>query len=432
MAGQLQSGIYYGPKQQVGNSYCAIFFRINANTSALEAVTVIAELWETLKDLERGIVKYSPKTRNLQSGNLTTLLGFTPRIFSLEGVLRNQPSVMNESNFNEPQSKGGGPIFEGSRIQYGPKVIDNHVPDDHMVIQFIADNEFFTLRALNELWRDLNQLYKLTAPRRTLQITAYYTGFKRHDGRSWLGFHDGISNIKSAERVSAIAISNAKLKGHDLWTINGTFMAFARMIIDLQSWDEIDIAKQEIIIGRDKQTGCPIIGIDTNGKPIKDKKCPVFGTNDILDPGNERFRDHPPYGYQNLPAGISDKLLERSHIGVTRKLFRTRQVMFPERIYRQSFEFVEPWNPSSGLKLGMNFVSFQWSPKNFFSSLTYPSTFAPPATKIENQIPTLEDFTYVEAGGIFFIPPLEKGELFPGSSILVDNGMKRKPQSPFR
>ena len=40
-----------------------------------------------------------------------------------------------------------------------------------------------------------------------LVLTKFYTGFQRDDGRSWLGFHDELSNMRDAEeRKDAISI----------------------------------------------------------------------------------------------------------------------------------------------------------------------------------------------------------------------------------
>jgi len=43
-----------------------------------------------------------------------------------------------------------------------------------------------------------------------VEIAAGFTGFNREDGRSWIDFHDGVSNLRSgAERFGVISIKNA-------------------------------------------------------------------------------------------------------------------------------------------------------------------------------------------------------------------------------
>ena len=42
-------------------------------------------------------------------------------------------------------------------------------------------------------------------------------------------------------------------------------MAFIRFVMDLERWENLNLSEQELIIGRKKITGCPIIGFDKNG-----------------------------------------------------------------------------------------------------------------------------------------------------------------------
>ena len=84
------------------------------------------------------------------------------------------------------------------------------------------------------------------------------------------------------------------------------------------------------------------------------------GTHEITDPGNEYFRDHPQYGLQYLPIGVSDKILQNSHIATTRATNKIPgQPFSPSRIFRQGFQFIESSNTGPGFKMGLNFVSFQ-------------------------------------------------------------------------
>ena len=48
---------------------------------------------------------------------------------------------------------------------------------------------------------------------------------------------------------------------------------------------------QELIIGRKKLTGCPIIGVSQSGDPIGDIGCPKVGTTEVIEKGNEVFRE---------------------------------------------------------------------------------------------------------------------------------------------
>ena len=151
--------------------------------------------------------------------------------------------------------------------------------------------DFFSTRALVQTSRELRDInYKFG--KQILLISKWYTGLQSEDKRNWMGFHDGVSNIKSNERFRAVVIDNDKhLRPNDKWLIGGTYLAFLRITVDLDSWDALNLYDQEIIIGRNKVTGCPIIGVDPNGKPIKDQRCPVRGTFEIIEKGNEYFWD---------------------------------------------------------------------------------------------------------------------------------------------
>ena len=175
-------------------------------------------------------------------------------------------------------------------------------------------------QAITETWRTLSEGKMGDNNQPIISMTTFYTGFIRRDNRGWLGFHDGISNMNEEQRKIAISIGAAQVNANDDWIISGTFMAFIRIVIDLPNWWKLPLREQELMIGRDKTTGCPIIGIDKNNIPLKDKRCPVTGSKEVTDKGNEIFRDHPAYGQQKLPAGISDDVLKTSHIGAMRIL----------------------------------------------------------------------------------------------------------------
>ena len=148
-------------------------------------------------------------------------------------------------------------------------------------------------------------------------------------------------------------------------------MAFIRIVIDLPNWWKVPLREQELMIGRDKTTGCPIIGIDKNNIPLKDKRCPVTGSKEVTDKGNEIFRDHPAYGQQKLPAGISDDVLKTSHIGAMRILDKVSPwEAESNRIYRQGYEFLESTSSFPGFKAGLNFISFQNNPQRVFNIMT--------------------------------------------------------------
>jgi len=418
----LQEGIYYRSNPPIGNSFCILSLRSDNSSQIGEIGTAIALVWKHLEHLKKGkTVDLEIDRKHRKIGNLTILVAYGSSLFEIVGSQKKRPESFSETwNFKAPEFSGGGHILEGSEICYSMSLSKNHLLNDHIIFQFIADSDFYTNRAVVEVWKVIHRLEKNrgAAP---LRITGLYTGFQRADHRNWLGFHDGVSNLRSYERPNVISINNKYLDSNDKWTAHGTYLGFMRIGLNIEKWEDMSIAEQEILIGREKITGCPLIRVDKNGKPIKDYRCPVNGTSEIIDPGNERFREHPPYG-----MGPQSKILHYSHIGRAAPIDRIpiwdkKSV----RIFRQGFEFLVPSSDNVGLLAGLNFVSFQNTPERLYRVLTYPRTITQNGVG-PTPIPNLDRFMSVFAAGIFFVPPKIHGEPFPGSQIFFNNLELRK------
>jgi Dyp-type peroxidase family len=421
MLTEVQEGIYYRRRPTIGNSFCMVSVRAQENCDATEVGNGLGRLWNILMELKKGItIDLDVDVKHRTHGNLTVLLAYGSKIFDLKGATKKRPADFGQARpFKPPDPRGGGTVIEGSEISYSDKINQNHLLSDHIIFQFIADNEFFTNRAVVELWKELHRAQK--EARIPLYITGVYSGFQRADQRNWLGFHDGVSNLRSRERPYVILINSRYLTPSDTWLVNGTYLTFLRIAINMERWQDTAIHEQELIIGRHKMTGCPIIGVDINHKPVKNAQCPIRGTSEIIDPGNEYFRDHPPYGAQHYFRAITDKDLQYSHIGRTRPI---NQIPVwdrkSSRIYRQGFEFLETTSEFPGFKVGLNFVSFQNTPERFFRSFVYPRELARKTTG-STSLPNLEKFMSVSAAGIFLAPPILRGERFPGAQIFFND-----------
>lgn len=422
MQGKLQNGIYYLGTPKIGNSCHIIFLRAGEGSNASEIGEVLVKLWNMLKKLEKGMVEdlKGVNQRHLHPGNLSVLIGYGPQIFSIKDVKKQKPKELNDQDcFKHPNLSGGGPIFQDTDIWYSQDVVKNDAASEHIVLQIVGDNEFTTSRATFETWKILSRLQN-SQGNDTLYLTRIFTGFQRDDKRNWFGFHDGVSNLPSNERLQIIGISKKDIGEKDIWTINGTYMAFLRMEFDVNKWGKVKDTDQSIIIGRDKITGCPLIGVDKNNQPIKDIRCPVRGTFEVVEKGNEIFREHPPFGKQRyLPLSISDKVLVKSHVGTSNPTDEQSDRNNSYRIFRQGFEFLEPTVTYPGFRVGLNFISYQKDPKRLFNILRHSS-----GKKVQShdrlELPSFETFFSVRTAGIFLVPPLVMNELFPGSSIFLD------------
>ncbi len=415
MSNALQEGIYYRSRDIIGNSFCIVSLKADNVTLISELGITIGKIWNKLTKLKNGVIMdldVDPQHR--KNGNLSVLIAYGPELFKIQGSKKNSPMNFGDtSNFKPPQCDGGGLIVEGSGLSYSKEIASNHLLTDHILLQFIADNEFFTNRAVIELWKEIHRSQKNDG-KMSLRINGFYTGFQRADHRNWFGFHDGLSNLKSQERPYVILINSRYLNPRDQWTLNGTYLAFIRIAMDLEKWEDTSVPQQEILIGRDKLTGCPLISVDKKGRPLKDSRCPVPGTSEVIDRGNEYYREHPPY-----ERGNKDQILKYSHIGRTRPIDRV-QIWDKKslRIYRQGFEFLSTARDNSTLIPGLNFVSFQNTPQRLFNALTYQNEIN---QKDPSSIPNLNRFMSVLAAGIFFVAPKSQGEPFPGAGIFFNN-----------
>jgi deferrochelatase/peroxidase EfeB len=423
MTSKLQEGIYYRSQADIGNSFCILSLRARNTSKISEIGYSLLNICKHLDHLKKGIttdLEIAPKHRKI--GNLTTLVAYSSSIFGKSGSQKKMPSgFTNFPNFRDPEPAGGGPIIDGASISYSEETFDNHLLGDHVIFQFIADSDFYTSRAGVEVWKALHKLKKNKGID-PMHITGLYSGFQRADRRNWLGFHDGVSNLKSYERLRVISIDSKNLKSEDQWTIFGTYLAFMRISINLEKWEDIEIPKQELLIGREKITGCPLTGVDKNGNPIKDHRCPVRGTFEVIERGNERFREHPEF-----ERGNKETILQHSHIARTRPMDKVPTWdKNSSRIYRQGYEFLVPSIKHPGFTTGLNFVSFQNTPERLQRSLTYQQTRhqkslgTPP-------LPSLDQYMSVLVAGLFFVPPLVQDEPFPGSRIFFKERELRDP-----
>lgn len=422
MKNKIQNGIYYLNEPRIGNSCCVVFLRLQNDSTAFEIGDALLQLWVMLKDLEKGKVKDldGVHNRHWYPGNLTTLIGYGPEIFSLKQLRRQKPkSFTDERSFSQPNLQGGGPILNGSAISYSNDIRLNHAASDAIVLQFIGDNEFVTSRAAVETWKLISSIRNNNG-HEMIHVSKIYTGFQREDKRSWLGFHDGVSNLPSSIRQQIIAIEEDPRDVEQMWTANGTYMGFIRTEIDLKGWDDLNNTVQSEIIGRDKMTGCPLIGIDKNGKPIIENGCPVRGTFEVIESGNEHFREHRIFEKERfLHIGASDESLEKSHIAKANPIpSLSRNISKSYRIFRQGFEYLESTEYYPGFRVGLNFISYQNDPKKLYDILE--QGFAKKNPTGDDKAPVLEDYFTVRAAGVFFVPPSQENEPFPGSEIFSD------------
>ena len=129
----------------------------------------------------------------------------------------------------------------------------------------------------------------------------------------------------------------------------GTYMAFLRLRVELRVWRALDRGDQELVVGRDKLTGSPLVAVrrDARGRarPVAAPPLPRRPTDAQLA---ERL-DPPQTG---------DPLLEASHVHRANQNRASPDAPGALRIFRQGYDFLDAIGPD-GPELGLNFVSFQ-------------------------------------------------------------------------
>lgn len=430
MAKRIQDGIYYknqttdtleGSSRLLRNkTFSVVFLRAADWATAGDIGKALGELWRTYSSLKRGYIRGLRGSR-VPGGGLDVLIGYGKRIFSINGAKKVIPNDMQGMQFSEPHV-GNEPIAINSGMRYARDIHCNYGTSEDIIIQFTSHTQLATFRAVAETWLALRP-YSDDIP---LKFTNFFSGFQRDDGRSWLGFHDEISNLKnSRERLGVIAINRKwnRLTPDDLWTENGTYLAFLRISIDLFLWERIERKKQELIVGRDKISGRPISRVDKKGNPVINLKCPIIGK---FQGYNQDFHDHPNYFLhpasnpkQTGELDASIRILNQSHIGRTRHIEQIDpRDPSSNRIFRQGFEFIEQaTNRTSPVRLGLNFVSFQNDPHRLFSLLTSPHWLGGSSFGGDHLQKGISNLFSVNAAGVFFVPP--PAEPFPGVNILA-------------
>ena len=410
---ELQDGIYYKEGQRPGNSYCVSFLDIQGNMDAKSIGKELSELWEAYSDVKSDIAKRSVYKDNSGSLiDLSILLGYGSSAFLVPDILKQKPRDFNEK-YNFCEVGRGNAIVENTSLLYRDGLTENPVASSCITVQFISNDESITKFAWTKTSEFLKN-YLNENENAGLYIRKFYTGYNRPDSRSWLGFYDGISNIRSSERESIISISEKNLEPTDLWTLKGTYMSFIRMGIDVERWNKTEERIQERIVGRDKATGCPIIGVNDDRNVLL-SGCPTYGTDNVIQYGNQIFRSiSENYGNPNDGA---IKQLESSHMnrmvnGFTKLDSKGEQ----SKIFRQGYDYLEPSDNYPYYSAGLNFVSFQNNPEKLYNLLKYGFKY-----NFRNEVnePDLElsDFVRVESAGLFFVPAFSPENKFPGSIL---------------
>ncbi|WP_344422862.1 Dyp-type peroxidase [Streptomyces lavendulocolor] len=404
----LQTGIYHAPGRRPPAHFALVFLRADPAADAPAVDGALRAVTAMLRELAEGRVAELPG-HPVASGDLEFLLGFGPKAFDIPGAKVPCPAGLGPRlRFRSPRPTGGGPLLVGGGLPYAPDIMRNDATEE-FCLQFTAHTQLAVSRAVVELWKLLRDGRDPGTRAAVLEISGVHTGFQREDGRSWIGFHDGVSNLRSQDREGVVAIGEADA-GEDGWTVGGTYLVFLRLAVDLDQWHTLPRAAQELLVGRDKLTGAPLTGVDAAGRPVPAAGCPVAGTTEVTQRGNEEFTQPPP---------TADPVVAASHVHRA-NLTGAADPGQPGslRVFRQGYEFFEPVPLAPGFRLGLNFVSFQDGPDRLLRVLTqrgwlggvnFGGTAGPGAPA--------DRLLTVRAGGTYLAPPVRDAAPYPGAEV---------------
>lgn len=397
---RLQEGIHFRSGDAAPAAYRLLLLDAQAGASPAALRSALAEVLAMLRELRvgrprelAGLGAEQARAGERQFASLQVLIGYGARLFAREPALvaaerpdylvalREQPSAFPALPWalpHEPGNRGEADV----------------------ALQLTADNA----AAVNCAAVEVAKLIADAAL--PVGVAASFDGFLRLDGRGWLEFHDGVSNLPVAQRLAALAAV-----ADPPWMEGGTYMAFLRLRIDLAAWRSLTRAEQELLVGRDKLSGMPLVAVRREAgalEPVADP--PPAGTT--VETARAAYAD---------PPQTTDPLLEASHI---HRANQNRASAFAPgglRIFRQGYDFLERVDGPGGPRLGLNFVSFQRDLATLEHLLHLPGwlgdvNFGGPVAPGPGEPAPLR-FIELLAGGLYAVPP--RARPFPGAALFA-------------
>jgi Dyp-type peroxidase family len=387
VADRLPESIYFRAGQRAAPCFRLLLLDAPGEASLASVGEALAALESLLTDLGDGIVPElaqvdEHRKRHIaeQYRSLRWLLGYGRRLW--DDAAHPGLSVMGERPAYLAYLAGGDSPFPEL-----PWSADPQRGECDVAVQLTAERQDAVNCAAIEIWK------LLADSGFPLRPVASYDGFGRLDGRGWLEFHDGVSNVARDQRQLAI-----KATGDPGWMAGGTYMAFLRLHVDLAAWRRVGRGQQELLVGRDKLSGAPLVGVDRAG----DAAQPIAATPLGKEPTADEQADYDD------PPQAADPLIEASHIHRANRNRASPYAAAALRIFRQGYDFLEAIT-SDGPVLGLNFVSFQRDLAALAHILHLPGwlgdvNFGGPAEPAPGEPAPLR-FVSVDAGGLYAVPP---------------------------
>jgi deferrochelatase/peroxidase EfeB len=381
---RIQEGVCFRRGERPAPHWRLLLLRVLPGAAPADARAGIGEVVRMLAGLRAG------KVRELRGEPAAGLEATRETFAGLAVLLGYGRSFFDEARHDPPITAKARPEFLAYLSGF-PSIGSATAPAEaDLALQLTGTTAAAVNRAAVEVW-------KLIEDRGLpLETAVSYDGFGRPDGRGWLEFHDGVGNMPSSQRLAAIAA-----RPDPRWMGGGTYMAFLRLRVDLRVWRALDRGEQELVVGRDKLTGNPLVAVR---RDARGRARPVAG--DAAD----RFD----------PAETGDPLLESSHVHRANQNRASSDAPAALRIFRQGYDFIDALGPD-GPELGLNFVSFQSDLQTLQHIMHLPGwladvNFGGPAEPRPGDPPS-PSLVSLLAGGLYAVPP--RARPFPGAALFV-------------
>jgi len=370
----LQEGIYLERDVPPPPAWRVVFLDLDEGAPRGAAHDALARVTEMLRDLQQGRMRDLAGHATVPANTFTFLLGYGASFFTT-WITATRPRHL-------VALRRDGPAFPS--LTWNGESPTGHGGESDLLVQLTGISRQAVDRAAVEITKLIGDVLL------PLHAVGTYDGFQRDDGRSWIGFHDGVSNIEPSQRLAAVSCP-----GDPDWNRGGTYLAFLRLQVDLGAWRALGVAEQEAIVGRAKLTGCPLgSGLD---HPPGD---------DASWADRDAFFNPPETG---------EPVIEMSHIHRVNQNRAAGSTHAGHRIFRQGYEYLEDIT-ADGARLGLNFVSFQNDLEQLQQVLGLAGwlgdvNFGGPGGPSAIQLMSLR------AGGFYVVPP--RADPFPGASLLA-------------
>ncbi|MEO6700975.1 MAG: Dyp-type peroxidase [Jatrophihabitantaceae bacterium] len=255
--GANQAGVYRPDSQQ--RSSCFAAFRVLSKNGA-ELQTLLQTLSARIQPLTEGSL--IPPSAPTAGGKETEVPGSDNGVLGVD-VPPDQLTVTVGLGASLFTDKFGLTAKKPRGLTAMP-VFPNDTPDPDwtggdVILQVCANDNDSVHHALRDLTRGMRGLMQLE-----WKITGFHSG-PRPTGtqRNLFGYKDGIVNPAESENLVWIT----KDSGQPDWAVGGSFMVVRLIRMLVEFWDRIGIPEQNAIIGRNRDNGAPLDGVNETDIP---------------------------------------------------------------------------------------------------------------------------------------------------------------------